>query len=204
MGGLFAGLFVGATPAMAQIGVGPIGGVSFSNISGSEKDDFLPGRSGSTGFLIGAMFDFPLGVVSIRPEAFYVQKGAKFSDDTFAAEFSLDYIEIPVLLVVGIPVGSIKVEFFGGPQVAFQTKCDGTGAATGDPVETLPCDDPSIGIENATTDYGVIVGGGVAVGSFLAQVALDYSLTTLDADPDPWDIRNQAIYVLVGWMFRLN
>lgn len=204
VGGLFAGLLVGATPAIAQIGVGPIGGVSFSNLTGSEADDFGPGRSGSTGFLAGVMLDFPLGVVSIRPEVFYVQKGVKFSDQTFAAEFSVDYIEIPVLLVFGIPVGSLKVEFFGGPQIAFQTKCEVTGAATGDPEETLPCDDPNIAFESVTTDYGVIIGGGVVVGSFMAQVALDYSLQTLDADPDPWDIRNQAIYVVVGWMFRLN
>jgi hypothetical protein len=181
-----------------------MGGVSFSNLYGSEKDDFGPGRSGSTGFLAGVMLDIPLGIVSIRPEVFYVQKGVQFSDATRAAEFSLDYVEIPVLVVVGIPVGSLKVEFFAGPQISFQTKCDVTGGSTGSPEETLPCDDPNIGLEIESKDFGVIFGGGVAVGNFMAQVALDYSLTTLDAEVDPFDIKNQAIYGLVAWMFRLN
>ncbi len=58
--------------------------------------------------------------------------------------------------------------------------------------------------EVSTTDYGIIVGGGVAAGGFIAQVAFDYSLKTLDAEDDPFDIKNKAFYVLVGWMFRLN
>ena len=204
LGGLVAGLLAGAAPATAQVGFGVIGGVSFANIYGSEKDDFAPGRDGRTGFLAGAMLDFPLGIISIRPEVFYVQKGAQFSDQTFAAEFNLDYIEIPVLLAVGIPAGGVKIEFFAGPQVAFRIKCDISSTETGGTEQSLPCDDAINGAELETTDFGVIVGGGVAIGNFMAQVALDYSLTPVDAEIDPFDIKNKAIYVLLGWMFRLN
>lgn len=200
MGGLFVGLLVGATPATAQIGIGVIGGVSFANLHGADID--IPGlsRSGRTGFLAGAMLDIPLGAVSIRPEVFYVQKGVRFSDSSGEAGFNLDYIEIPVLLVVGIPAGGLKVEFFAGPQVAFQAKCSVVATPTGGSSSSVDC--PSDLIES--TDFGIVFGGGVAVGSFMAQVALDYSLTTLDAETDPDDIKNQAFYILVGWMFRLN
>ena len=203
MGGLFAGFLAGAAPATAQIGVGVIGGVSFANLNGSDKDNLFPGiaRSGRTGFLVGAMLDVPLGIVSIRPEAFYVQKGVRFSDSTGEVGFNLDYIEIPVLVVVGIPAGSIKVEFFAGPQVSFQTKCDVNSTPAGEPTVTIPCSDL---LEIESTDFGIIVGGGVAISNFMAQVALDYSLSTLDAEADPFDIKNQAIYALIGWMFRLN
>ncbi len=204
LGGLVAGLLAGAAPATAQVGFGVIGGVSFANIYGSEKDDFAPGRDGRTGFLAGAMLDIPLGIISIRPEVFYVQKGAQFSDQTFAAEFNLDYIEIPVLLAVGIPAGGVKIEFFAGPQVAFRIKCDISSTETGGTEQSLPCDDAINGAELETTDFGVMVGGGVAISNFMAQVALDYSLTPVDAEIDPFDIKNKAIYVLLGWMFRLN
>ncbi len=204
LGGLFAGLLAGAAPATAQIGVGVMGGVSFADIYGSEKDAFAPGRDGRTGFLAGAMLDFPLGIVSIRPEVLYVQKGAQFSDATFAAEFNLDYIEIPLLLVVGIPAGGLKVELFAGPQIAFRTTCDISSTETGGTEQSLPCDDANIGAELETTDFGVMVGGGLAISNFMVQVALDYSLLPVDAETDPFDIKNKAIYVLLGWMFRLN
>ncbi len=203
VGGLFAGMLAGTAPATAQIGVGVFGGVSFADLHGSEKDDFAPGRSGRTGFLAGAMLDIPLGIISIRPEVFYVQKGVQFSDPTFAAEFDLDYIEIPVLLVVGIPAGGLKVEFFAGPQVAFRTKCDISFTDTGGTEQSLPCDDAVTGAELESTDFGVIVGGGVTISNFMVQAAFDYGLATVDAESDPFDIKTQAIYITAGWMFRL-
>lgn len=211
VGGMLAGLLAGTTPATAQIGIGVFGGVSFSNLHGSEKDALFIGasRSGRTGFLAGAMLDIPLGIVSIRPEAFYVQKGVRYSDSSGEIAFNLDYIEIPLLFVVGIPTGgNVKPEFFAGPQVSFRTKCDVKGSVTGGPSATVSCADffTALGStdELESTDFGVLLGGGVAVGNFMAQVAFDYSLATLDAETDPFDIKNQAIYAMVGWMFRLN
>ena len=129
----------------------------------------------------------------------------RFSDSSGEVGFNLDYIEIPVLLVVGIPAGGLKIEFFAGPQVAFRTKCDIIATPTGGSTVTVACDDPLLGgVEVESTDFGILVGGGVAVGGFMAQVALDYGLTTLDAETDPDDVKNQAIYALIGWMFRLN
>ena len=204
VGGLFAGLLAGAVPATAQIGVGPIGGVSSANFHGADKDVLGLNRGSRTGFLVGGMVDIPLGMVSIRPEVFYVQKGVRFSDSSGEVGFNLDYIEIPVLLVVGIPAGGLKIEFFAGPQVAFRTKCDIIATPTGGSTVTVACDDPLLGgADVESTDFGILAGAGVAVGGFMAQVAIDYGLTTLDAETDPDDVKNQAIYALVGWMFRL-
>lgn len=200
MGGLFAGLLVGATPATAQMGIGVFGGVSFANSHGADKDILGLSRSGRTGFLAGAMLDIPLGAVSIRPEVFYVQKGVRFSDSSGEVGFNLDYIEVPVLVVFGIPAGGLKVELFAGPQISFRAKCAIVATPTGGSTASIDC--PSDIIKS--TDFGILFGGGVAVGGFMAQVALDYGLTTLDAETDPDDIKNQAIYILVGWMFRLN
>ena len=200
MGGLFTGLLVGAAAATAQIGIGPIGGVSLANFSGSDNNIAGLNRSGRTGFLVGGMVDFPLGAVSIRPEVFYVQKGVRYSDSSGEVGLDLDYIEIPALVVFGIPAGSIKVEFFAGPQVSFQAKCALTATPTGESTFSEDC--PSDIIKS--TDFGILAGAGVVVGSFMAQAAIDYGLTTIDAEDDPDDIRNQAIYVLLGWMFRLN
>ena len=203
VGGLFAGLLAGPAPATAQIGVGPIGGVSFANFHGADSDILGESPSSRTGFLVGAMLDIPLGAVSIRPEAFYVQKGANAKESGVGeAGLNMDYIEIPVLVVVGINTGgSVKPEFFAGPQVSFQVKCEFTASLEGFPeIPSQDCESDEV----STTDYGIIVGGGVAVGGFIAQVVFDYSLKTLDAEDDPFDIKNKAFYVLVGWMFRLN
>jgi len=204
-GGVVAALLMGVAPVSAQIGVGPLGGVSFANFHGSDKDILGLSRSGRTGFLVGVMLDIPLGAVSIRPEAFYVQKGVRYSDSSGEVGFNFDYIQLPVLLVVGIPTGGLRIELFGGPQVAFQTKCELPVTPTGGSTITVECDDPILQAGNPQkTDFGILVGGGVVVGSFMAQAAFDYGLRSIGGTDNAPDVKNQAFYILVGWMFRLN
>lgn len=202
MSGLIVGLVAGTTtPAVAQIGIGVVGGVSIADLHGSEKDVLFPGTNRGTrsGFVGGAFLDLGLGnILSIRPEVLYVQKGVKFTNSGGELKFKLDYVEIPVLLVFGIPTpGIVRPEIFVGPQVAFQTKCDVEGVFTG------PCDDPAIDLATESTDFGILFGASVRISSFMITGAFDYGLVTLDTDVDPFDIQTQAFYIMAGWMFSL-
>ena len=199
----FTTLLALATPAAAQTGVTAVAGLSLANFHGSDID--IPGlsRGNRTGVALGAFLDFPLGgIIGARPGLLYAEKGARFTDPSTGdkAGFNLDYLEIPALLVVAVPTsGSLSPEFFGGPTFAFRIKCAITFSASGGPSGSADCPSGS-GINS--TDFTLLVGAGVRFKSFVAQLAFDFGLSSLDETSD--DIKNQAFYALVGWMFKLN
>lgn len=93
-----------ATPAAAQIeGIGVIIGPTFSSFRGANSDNFTT----NTGFLAGGFVKLDLGsVVGLRPEFFYVRKGAK-TNTTPQTTFNIEYFEIPVLITYDLPLGGI-------------------------------------------------------------------------------------------------
>lgn len=191
-----------AAPLQAQFGFGPIVGLSIANIRGADKDNLAPGRTSRTGFVVGAVFDIPVGgIVSIRPEFLYVQKGAKFEELGAKATIKADYVEIPALIVVAVPVsGSVVPEFFAGPQVSFQVNCKVSGNLPTLPTVSTSCSDA--GIDLTSTVWGLIFGAGVQVAGFVGSVQYDLGLTTLDAATDPLDIKDSTFMIKVGYLFH--
>jgi hypothetical protein len=112
--------------AAAQVEIGLKGGVSFANIPkiASEIDD----EGGSTENRIGAAggghFLLTLGgIVGLQGEVLYTQKGIKAkapSGIDEAVELKLDYIDVPVLLRLGV-TGGKGLQFLVGPSFNFNT-----------------------------------------------------------------------------------
>jgi len=192
-----------AAPAVAQIkSVGLLAGATFAKLGGSDVPD---GIENKVGFMGGGFVDIGLGgIISVRPEVAYVQKGAKQSDAGDELKLKLDYIEVPVLLVVSVPTGGgmVKPEFFAGPAIAFKASCKFTGTSGGQSA-TANCDDPGVDSPIKSTDFGVMFGAGVAVRNFMASVRYDLGLTKIDDSTDPGNIKNRAFMILVGWAFPL-
>ncbi len=83
--------------------IGIKGGVNFSNLYTEDADD----TNMRTGFNAGLFAKLPLtNMFAIQPELFYSTKGSEVTyKNTFVdgtANFNLNYIEVPVLLVVNI------------------------------------------------------------------------------------------------------
>ncbi len=199
--GLVAGLMLmGPAQVMGQSPVqfGAIAGLSLANAHGSDKDAAFSNPSNRTGFLAGAMVNLGLGnILSLRPEIIYIQKGIKDEEAGVEGALKLDYIEIPVLLVVGIPTsGSVTPEFFAGPQFAFRVKCSleiagvsaDCNAGGSDPFKS--------------TDYGIVFGAAVRVAQFLASVQYDLGLSKIDDEADPFDIKTTALMFKLGYFFN--
>lgn len=131
--------------ANAQMALHFAAGPNLGNISSDEFD----GSSTSVGFFAAVGTTFMVADnIGVSPYLGYVQKGAEFDSETA----SYDYIEIPVFVVVGVPVGEGGTMFniFGGPQVGFQINCDEGG------FDCTEFDD------HKGTEFGVI--GGVGLG----------------------------------------
>ena len=96
------------------------GGVNFSNISTQNNGSYNKANTLTT-FNVGVLADVPLAdVVSLQPGVVLTGKGSKasgsFSDVTSTKTFNPLYIEVPVNVVVKLPLGGDSRIFFGaGP-----------------------------------------------------------------------------------------
>jgi hypothetical protein len=201
-------LVVGAPhPLAAQVTLGINGGFVSSTFYGSDAEE----TESESGFNIGASLGIPFGSgrVALSPGVYWVQKGSGVVLDGIDGSFSTAYLEIPVLLSVGLtsPESSTAFRIFGGPQVSFETACD-VSATDGSVTLEASCDDAEI-VERNTVDFGLVFGAmvGFPLGERV-QLQLsggaDFGFQTLDAEDDPWDIRNRSFFVNAGLAFPLG
>ena len=180
--------------AEAQIqGIGILAGPTISSFRGNNSDAF----NSRTGFAAGGFVELGLnGMIGLRPEFLYVQKGAT-RNITPSTTFKIEYFEVPVLFTVDVPMeGILGVQFYAGPQVSILNKCraDTQGGATG-----VPCG--AAGLPVKSTDWGLIFGAELAIDMFLIDVRYDMGITEIVDDPNI-NLKNQAIMVLGGVLFR--
>ncbi|TDE30552.1 PorT family protein [Flavobacterium ranwuense] len=120
---IFASLvitFMTLTNANAQENVskfGIKGGVNFSNLYTEDVDD----NNILTGFNVGFFAKLPIANnIALQPEISYTGKGAELVyNNAFVsgtAQFKLDYIEVPLLLVVNV---TENFNIHAGPYAAF-------------------------------------------------------------------------------------
>ncbi len=96
------------------------GGVNFSNISTQSNGSYNNANTLTT-FKVGVLADVPLAsVLSLQPGVLLTGKGAKasgfFDEASYNRSFNPLYIEVPVNLVVKLPLGTSSRIFVGvGP-----------------------------------------------------------------------------------------
>jgi hypothetical protein len=201
---LFIALFLFSFVSFAQIHLGLKAGLNIANIGGSDADQ-LVGQSldTKTGFSGGVFFNYQFNnMFAIQPEAYYSMKGATYSVSGADLTVSLDYIEIPVLLKLIIPVegSNIKPSIFAGPAIGFNTTHKMKVEVSGQSVEM---DIP----DTKSTDFSLAFGGGIdfALGKGLLGADIRYilGLSTIDNSSDPWDVKNNVININVYYGFSL-
>jgi hypothetical protein len=99
-----------------------------------------------------AMLDFGGdGVLGFQVGAQYAQKGAELDFGDVADNLDLAYLEIPAVVKVGLPLGTIKPSVFGGVGVGFNTSCADFA------------DDPTVCDEFASTELSGIFGADIVI-----------------------------------------
>lgn len=186
----------------AQIQFGLKAGVNISNLNGSDAGD-LDSR---TGFLGGGFVTFDFGgMFSLQPEAFYSMKGAKGTDvldgQSVTATLKLDYIEIPVLIKLNIPLAGaspVRPSIFAGPafdiKVASKVEVESGGQSASADLENV-----------SSTDFGLVFGGALGFDVSGHELGLDvrYTLgfTTIDDSGYDADIKNGVISIAAYFGF---
>ncbi len=218
---VFTVLALGLTAGQAEAQSREIGfklGPSFATLAGAEeaiRNDFgVPGLEVSSttrsGLAAGGFFRLGFGPASLQTELLYVQKGGGGEvsipgEGSASIDLELDYVEVPVLLRLAVPVGLFRSYIFAGPAVSFEVGCQVRFEVLGES-ETEDCEDD---FDRSTTDVGVMAGAGfalpVGIGRILLEARYNVGLVNLEDDPEGNnDIKNRALNVFAGFSIPLR
>lgn len=190
----------------AQVSMGPKVGVSSTTFAGTDVSD----AEARTGFMAGIYFKAGTeSILSIQPEVLYHRKGAIYVNEDLNTrrEITLDYLEIPVLIKLGLPVGeTIYPHIYAGPYA---------GVLVGQRATNTQNDFDIFWEEDdftaATFDAGAVVGAGLdmAVENFFLTFDVRYGIGMLSIDSDDEeesekeDVKNRTLSFLVGFGIAL-
>ncbi|MDE3057904.1 MAG: PorT family protein [Bacteroidota bacterium] len=175
-------------------------GLNFADFHGSDASS-IDGHGTRTGLVVGAYmtYDF-IPLIGIQPEVLYSMKGTSGSTQGVDYTFSANYIEVPVLLKLNIPMAPgtpVKVNVYAGPDFAFNVASSVEASGNGQSQTT----DESNNTKGF--DFNLAFGGGVGFGIGPATLGLDlrYSLGTGTIDKTGGDIKNGvfALMATVGF-----
>ncbi len=188
-------VFTAFTPAQGQMTKGIFAGVNSSTFSITDLSSD-ESTSSHTGFMAGGWVGLHLGnLIALQLEAFYTQKGSKFNQTGQpTATFKVDYIEIPLLLQVGLPLGALKPHIYAGPAIAFNVSCK----ISVDGSESGKCDEAPFDTEVKSTDFSGIIGIGINISRFLIALQYDIGFDNILVD-DPTEVSNQTWTLLAGF-----
>lgn len=206
-----------AGPAAAQMNgrameLGLKGGLTFSNIS--VDDDEGTDFGNLTGFGGGAFLRIPLGRVALQPEVLYLRKGTTASGgdlDDVELEVRLDYVEIPLLLMIPFGTGEgVSPYLLGGGAIAFEAGCE-FGLDAGGVSLNIDCDEgeeEDVEFQRKSFDYGAVIGAGIQVpvgaGAFLVEGRYTFGLADLNDSGDDNSVKNRSAAVMIGYSFTLG
>ena len=171
-----------ALPASAgETSYGLKAGLTYAKLDGND----VSGADYKQGFCGGLAVNYSLiPLLSFQPEILYSMKGAEVDGQ----ETSLDYIEIPVLVKLSIPIPFLMIpDLYAGPYAGIKIGADSPG---------VPADDFE------TLDYGIVFGGGFDIGLVALSITIDarYSMGMKSVHKYD-DAKNQVISVIAGLMF---
>jgi len=149
------------TPLNAQTQIGPKAGLNIANVVGDDAQFFNQDLDSRTGFTGGIFFMHQFSnLFAIQPEAYYTMKGATLNRTSADITFSFDYIEVPVLLKLIIPVegSNVRPSIFAGPSLGFNTTAKVKVEA-----DTGESEEEDIKEDVKSTDIGLVFGAGIGI-----------------------------------------
>ena len=148
----------------AQGSIGVIAGANYSTLNGVNSLDQRDGTMGGISLVL------PLGgSIALQPELLLATKGGTAGGSAGQSGVKLNYAEVPVLIRVGLPKGSlVSPHLYAGPYLGLQVDCTVQGTNS-------KCDDVP-GISTTSVDVGGIAGGGLdlALGGLVLSAGVRY------------------------------
>lgn len=149
------------------------------------------------GFMAGAVLQFKISdMFALQPELLFSSRGQKIKDGTDWSTLILNYVEIPILTQLLIPIGVVTPIVYAGPSLAFKIgKVDRIGKTGG--IET-DMDDYKREIFDKyynKFDLGIAIGGAfgtkVGPGNLIADFRYTFGLLYIEKLTS--DLKSQGI-----------
>jgi len=209
---LFAGFALAATLAATDAAhavsawtFGFKGGINVADVGGDDADSL--GTDSRTGFIGGLFLEGDLtNHVGVRFEGLYAMKGASAGGAGLELTSKLDYLEFPILVVVGTQASDIvTLNAFAGPVVGFNigAEVELEGEFLGFPITASE----DISDEISSFEFGITFGAGAEfkAGSILIVADGRYTLgLTNVASDDDFDLKNRGFSLMAGLGFPLG
>lgn len=188
----------------AQMQAGLKAGLNLANLSGDDIEN----TDAKTSFAFGGFFCYQFSpMFAVQPEIYYSMKGATQKIDagggTVDVTYSLDYIEIPLLIKFIIPIqgSGVKPAIFVGPHLGINTtakvKAEYQGQSQEEDLEDVK-----------STEFGLQFGGGVGFPVGKGELGFDIryilGLSTIDDSADDADVKNSVINFNLYYAFSLK
>ena len=190
--------FIISSQAQTDLKFGAKVGLNFANLSGN---DVPTGASTRTGLVIGGFMTWYFSpMFGLQPEALYSMKGTSGATQGVSYTFSVNYIEIPVLLKFNIPLAPsspVSANLYAGPDFAFNVASSVETSSNG---QTTTTDESNM---TKGFDFNIMFGGGIGfnVGPTVLGVELRYSLGTGTVANDGTDMKNGVFAILASVTF---
>ena len=152
----------------------------------------------------GGHYRLKLGPVWVQPEVLLVPKGGVFEvDDETSDRIRLEYLEVPLLLVLPARVRTFEPYAFGGPLLALETRCrhisEEEGLKTNQGCESLSGDV----FERRVFDYGVTAGAGIGHplggGKLFLEGRYTWGLRDIADDNVITGVQNRTTMLMLGY-----
>ena len=183
------------------------GGVGISQLQTDSPIDFTESL---TSLVYGGHYRLKLGPVWVQPEVFITAKGGVFeaAEEDVEERIRLEYLELPLLLVLPARVGSFEPYAFGGPLIALETRCrhiiEEEGLKTNQGCETVSSDI----FERTAFDYGVTAGAGLGhrlgSGKLFIEGRHTWGLRDISDDNFVEDVQNRTLMLLLGYTLDVS
>ncbi len=146
---------------------------------------------------------------ALQIEGILSEKGSAFEVAGVGAALELSYFQIPILAKVIVPTpptSPVTPHFFAGPNLGFEVSCNITGESAGVSV-SVGCGES--GVETKGFEFGLLFGGGIAIGkgpvAVLIDLAFDFGISNIDDTTGSSDTaRNRTFMASVGLMFPIQ
>jgi len=179
--------------SQAQFALGLKGGLNLSKID--FQDNFNANVSNRTGFHAGAFALVKITSFGIQPEVLFSKQGSKFKVNTDSYEANFDYIAVPVMFKLYLPLG---LNLQAGPQFSFLTVHDLKATVQGQSAQQVATN------FKKKQDTSLALGAGWDLPFHLtidARYVLGLSDMKFEASSTPVSFKNKVVMVSVGYKF---
>ncbi len=196
------------TKSAKTVEFGIKGGINIAKYTGDDADG--GGITAASRLAFSAGFFLVINIAemfALQPELIYSIKGTNLEIDglTGLEKHSLNYIEIPVLAKLLLPINaSSNFNFFAGPYLAVLL------SSAYDTTEEVKDFYEFFGIPSSgdlddirkSTDMGLVLGMGTQINGFIAELRYERGLgTIIDIEGVEADVMNSAFSIMIGFVF---